>query len=92
MYGLGKYPGSATAPVDKEKSFVSCVNVQSLSLVRWIVTSDGIVEGIEGGGGSHSVSEHMVNVVVFELEDSVREPDLRGQHLHVAAEQGANPR
>ena len=55
-------------------------------------TSDGIVEGIEGGGGSHSVSEHMVNVVVFELEDSVREPDLRGQHLHVAAEQGANPR
>ena len=55
-------------------------------------TSDGIVEGIEGGGGSHSVSEHMVNVVVFKLEDSVREPDLRGQHLHVAAEQGANPR
>ena len=26
-------------------------------------TSDGIVEGIEGGGGSHSVSEHMVNVI-----------------------------
>ena len=64
----------------------------SLSMVRWIITSDGIVEGIEGGGGGNSVSEHMVNVVVFELEDSVREPDLRGHHLHMAAEQGANPR